>query len=175
MDKLRLVEPTMEYADEILRFRQEFLDCGDSMDGSGSLREFERVEDWLEKVERYKHRETVPPGRVPATQLICIRENDGKLVGMIDVRHMLNDYLRDFGGHIGYSVRPSERRKGYAAWMLQNVLPYCKSLGIDDVLVACLADNEGSRRTILRNGGTYAETVREPQKDVLLEKYWIHI
>ncbi len=175
MDKLKLIEPTMEYANEILRFRQEFLDCGDSMDGSSYLRKFERAEDWLEKVERYKHRETVPPGRVPATQLICIRESDGKLVGMIDVRHTLSDYLRDFGGHIGYSVRPSERRKGYAAWMLQNVLPYCKSLGMDDVLVTCLADNEGSRRTILRSGGVYAETVREPQEDVLLEKYWIHI
>lgn len=175
MDKLRLIEPTMEYANEILSFRQEFLDCGDSMDGSSSLKKFERAEDWLEKLQCYKHRETVPPGRVPATQLICIRESDGKLVGMIDVRHMLSDYLRDFGGHIGYSVRPSERRKGYAAWMLQNVLPYCKSLGIDDVLVTCLADNEGSRRTILRNGGVYAETVQEPQEDVLLEKYWIHI
>lgn len=175
MDKLKLIEPTMEYANEILSFRQEFLDCGDSMDGSSSLRKFERAEDWLEEVERYKHRETVPPGRVPATQLICIRESDGKLVGMIDVRHTLSDYLRDFGGHIGYSVRPSERRNGYAAWMLQNVLPYCKSLGIDDVLVTCLADNEGSRRTILRNGGVYAETVREPREDVLLEKYWIHI
>ncbi len=175
MDKLKLIEPTMEYANEILSFRQEFLDCGDSMDGSSSLRKFERAEDWLEKVERYKHQETVPPGRVPATQLICIRESDGKLVGMIDVRHTLSDYLRDFGGHIGYSVRPSERRKGYAAWMLQNALPYCKSLGIDDVLVTCLADNEGSRRTILRNGGVYAETVREPREDVLLEKYWIHI
>ncbi len=175
MDKLKLIEPTMEYADEILSYRQEFLDCGDSMDGSSSLIKFERVEDWLEKVERYKHGETVPPEKVTAIQLICIRESDDKLVGMINVRHTLNDYLRDFGGHIGYSVRPSERRKGYAAWMLQNALPYCKSIGIDDVLLACLVNNEGSRRTILRNGGVYAETVHEPKEDVLLEKYWIHI
>lgn len=72
MDKLKLIEPTMEYVNEILSFRQEFLDCGDSMDGSSSLRKFERAEDWLEEVERYEYRETVPPGRVPATQLICI-------------------------------------------------------------------------------------------------------
>lgn len=175
MDKLKLIEPTMEYANEIANFRHEFLDCGDSMDGSSLLRKFERVEDWLEDVECHKHTETVPKGRVPATQLICIRESDGKVVGMIDVRHILNDYLRDFGGHIGYCVRPSERRHGYATWMLQNVLPYCKSLGIDDVLITCHADNEGSRRTILRNGGVYAETVREPHENVLLEKYWIHI
>ena len=175
MDKPKLVEPTMEYANEILNFRQEFLDCGDSMDGSSSLRKFERVEDWLKEVERFKRRETVPSGLVPSTQFICIRESDRRLVGMIQIRHELNDFLRNYAGHIGYSVRPSERRKGYAAWMLSSVLPYCKSLDINDVLVSCLVGNEGSRRTILRNGGVYAETVLEPREDVLLEKYWIHI
>ncbi len=175
MEKLKLIEPTMEYANEILSFRQEFLDCGSSMDGCGSLRKFEHCEDWLDEVERCKQWKTVPQNWVPSTQFICVRESDGKMVGVIQVRHELSDYLRDYAGHIGYSVRPSERRKGYAAWMLQNVLPFCKSLGIGDVMVSCLADNEGSRRTILRNGGVYAETVREPQKDVLLEKYRIHI
>lgn len=175
MDKLKLIEPTMKYANEILSFRQEFLNCGDSMDGSSSLKKFECAEDWLEELERFKRWETVPSGLVPSTQLVCIRESDGKLVGMIQVRHTLNDYLRNYAGHIGYSVRPSERRKGYAAWMLGSVLPYCKSLGINDVMVSCLVGNEGSRRTILRNGGVYAETVTQPHKGVLLEKYWIHI
>ena len=175
MEKLKLIEPTMEYSCEIQNFRQEFLDCGDSLDGCGSLERFERCEDWLEQVERCKKWETVPKNWVPATQFICVRESDGKVVGVIQVRHELSDYLRNYAGHIGYSVRPSERRKGYAAWMLQNVLPYCKSLGIHDVMVSCLADNEGSRRTILRNGGVYDGTVREPREDVLLEKYWIHI
>ncbi len=145
------------------------------MDGCGSLKKFERSEDWLDEIKRCKQRETVPLNRVPSTQFICVRESDNKMVGAIQVRHELNDYLRDFAGHIGYSVRPSERRKGYAVWMLQNVLPYCKSLGIKNVMVSCFADNEGSRRTILQNGGIYAETVREPRKGKLLEKYWIHI
>lgn len=162
MEKLKLIEPKLEYASEILSFRQEFLDCGSSMDGCGSLRQLERVEDWLDEVERCKCWQTVPHGWVPATQFICVREQDGRMVGAIQVRHQLNDYLRQFAGHIGYSVRPSERRKGYAAWMLQTVLPYCKSLGIDDVMVACLVENEGSRRTILRSGGRYSQTVREP-------------
>lgn len=175
MDKLKLIEPSMEYANEILDFRQEFLDCGDSMDGSGSLRRFERVEDWLDEVERCKLRETAPPNWVPSTQFICIRESDNRMIGVIQIRRELNDFLRDYAGHIGYSVRPSERRKGYAVWMLGSIFPYCKSLGINDVMVSCLAGNEGSRRTILRNGGVYAETVREPHEDVLLEKYWIHI
>lgn len=78
---------------------------------------------------------------------------------------MLNDFLRDYAGHIGYFVRPLERRKGYAVWMLGSVLIYCKSLGINDVMVSCRVGNEESRRTILRNGGVYADTVQEPQAE----------
>lgn len=104
-----------------------------------------------------------------------MNEVDGKIVGMINIRHYFNDYLEKYGGHIGYAVCPSERRKGYATQMLGAVLPVCKSLGIFDVLICCLDDNEGSRRTILKNGGVYECTVYEPQKDVYLERYWIHL
>ena len=89
---------------------------------------------YLEDTMRYTREETLPEGMVLATQFLCIRKSDNRLVGMIQVRHYLNDFLRTFGGHIGYSVRPSERRKGYASWMLKNVQPYCKSLGLSEIL-----------------------------------------
>ena len=95
------------------------------------------------------------------------------LVGMIQVRHYLNDFLRTLGGHIGYSVRPSERRKGYASWMLKNVQPYCKSLGLSEILVCCLDTNEGSRRTILKNGGRFDGTAYRADENKTLERYWI--
>ena len=92
---------------------------------------------------------------------------------MIDIRHFLNEYLENFGGHIGYSVAPSERRKGYASQMLKAALLKCKELGIDNVLITCIDNNEGSRKTILANGGLYESIVYEPDEKVFLERYWI--
>ncbi len=172
---MKLIEPTMEYEKEIQAFRQDFLSYGGSMDGCGSLRHFDNIEDWIEQVDMLKHTETTPPGRVTSTQYIYVRESDNKVVGVIQIRHFFNDYLEKYAGHIGYSVCPSERRKGYATQMLKLVLPVCKELGIKNVLVCCLNDNEGSRRTIIKNGGVYESTVHEPEKDRLLERYWISL
>ncbi|MCR5683175.1 MAG: GNAT family N-acetyltransferase [Clostridiales bacterium] len=172
---MMLIEPTMEYDRQIRAYRKEFLDAGDSMDGTGGLREFENPQDWIEYVYRHKDPRMVPEGRVPSTQYMFVREEDRKVVGMIDVRHRLNDYLEKYGGHIGYSVAPSERRKGYAARMLKTVLPKCRELGITKVLITCNSGNEGSKRTILKNGGVYESTVYEPDEGVNLERYWIDL
>lgn len=165
----------MEYEKEIQAYRQEFLTYGGSMDGCGSLRHFDNIKDWIEQVEQLKHTETTPPGRVTSTQYIYVRESDNKVVGVIQIRHFFNEYLEKYAGHIGYSVCPSERRKGYATEMLKLVLPVCKELGINKVLVCCLNDNEGSRRTIIKNGGVYESTVQDTEKGRFLERYWINL
>lgn len=172
---MKLIEPTMEYEKEIQAYRQEFLTYGGSMDGCGSLRHFDNIKDWIEQVEQLKHTETTPPGRVTSTQYIYVRESDNKVVGVIQIRHFFNEYLEKYAGHIGYSVCPSERRKGYATEMLKLVLPVCKELGINKVLVCCLNDNEGSRRTIIKNGGVYESTVQDTEKGRFLERYWINL
>ena len=170
-----LIEPTTEYSRQIQSYRKEFLDSGDSMDGTGDLRKFDDPREWIDYVEKHKDPQTVPEGRVPSTQFIFVREEDSKIVGMIDIRHHLNEFLELFGGHIGYSVAPSERRKGYATQMLKEALSVCKDLGIRKVLITCIKDNEGSRRTILNNGGMYESTVYEPDENVYLERYWIEL
>ena len=174
-DPIRLQFPTEYYAEQIAAYRQEFLDAGDSMDGAGPLRRCPDPHDWLAEVEKYTRPETVPEGRVEATQFLAIREADDRLVGMIQVRHRFNAYLEKYAGHIGYSIRPSERRKGYAKEMLRQVLPFCRSLGLGRVLISCLNDNEASRRTILANGGVYDCTVYEPEMERYLERYWIEL
>ena len=171
--ELRLIAPTADYAEQISAYRRDFLDNGDSMDGTGSLSRMEDPAQWLRQVEELRNPETVPENWVPSTQFICVREADNRLVGMIQVRHCFNAFLEKFGGNIGYSVRPDERRRGYAEWMLRAVLPYCREIGLKRLLVTCLAENEASRRTILACGGAYESTVRDADADATLERYWI--
>ena len=172
---MKFTEPTAEYEQQISAYRKEFLERGDSMDGTGALRRMDDPKQWLEYCRLCKNPDTVPEGLVPATQYIYVRESDYKIVGMLHIRHYFNAFLEQYGGHIGYSVAPSERRKGYASQMLQLSLPKCKELGIQRVLVTCLDDNEASRRTILKNGGKYESTVFEPNEGIHLQRYWIDL
>ena len=169
------IEPSEEYAERIRAYRKAFLDAGDSMDGTAGLGGFEDPFEWIEYCRAMKDESTVPSGLVPATQYIYVREEDGALVGMLQLRHRLNGYLEKFGGHIGYSVAPDERRKGYASGMLRAALEKCGEMGIGRVLVTCFDTNEASRRTILRNGGVYESAVFEPDEKKYLERYWIDL
>ncbi len=173
MDAIKLVLPTEEYLDQVWAYRQECIDAGSSMDGCGPLRRMNTPAEWLAQVRSYTDPATVPEGKVQATQLLTVRESDGKVVAMIQIRHYFNEYLEKYAGHIGYSTRPSERRKGYAKEMLRLALPFCRQIGLDKVLISCEPDNPGSRRTILANGGVYESTVHEPGEDIDLERYWI--
>ena len=173
MDIIKLVTPTEEHLDQVWAYRQECLDAGSSMDGCGPLRDADGPKQWLAEVKSYTDPATVPEGKVQATQFLGVRESDGKVVGMIQIRHYFNEYLEKYAGHIGYSIRPEERRKGYAKEQLRLVLPFCKGGGLDKVLISCEPDNPGSRRTILANGGVYECTVHEPDEDIDLERYWI--
>ena len=172
---MKLIEPTIEYEKQLYDYRKEFINSGSSMDGTGSFIEYESPSEWLKKVEAYKNPETVPEGFVPSTQFVFVREEDNKIVGMIQIRHCFNEYPEKYGGHIGYSVAPSERLKGYGSLMLKLTLPYCKQLGLSRVLVTCVKGNIGSRKIILKNKGIYESTVYEPDKDVFLERYWIDL
>lgn len=174
-DELRLVEPFAAYAEQISAYRRKFLECGDSMDGTGSLARTEDPSEWLRQTEELRNPDTVPEGWVPATQYLCIRVRDDRLVGMIQIRHSFNNYLASYGGHIGYSVRPGERRRGYATWMLSAILPRCRELGLEKVLVTCDQTNAASRGTILANGGKYESSVFEPEEGATLERYWIEL
>ena len=172
MGEIRLVRPAREHERAVMEYRAEFLRDGDSLDGTAGLRHAESYLSWMEKVLKNEFPETVCEGLVEATTFLALRESDGALIGFIDVRHRLNDYLMQFGGHIGYSVRACERQKGYATEMLRQALLYAKTLGLRKVLVTCNNDNEASRRTILSNGGVLESEVVE-ECGQIVQRYWI--
>lgn len=173
MEEFILIRPTSEYASQIFQYRQEFLDAGDTMDGCGYLRKYENPEDYIRICLDREHPEKIPANMVPAIQLHCIRKSDNTLVGMLQIRQFVNDSIQKYSGNVGYSVRPGERRKGYAKKMLKMALPFCREIGMDKILVCCAADNIGSEKTILANGGVYESTVHEPNADIDLKRFWI--
>lgn len=175
MDEYILVKPDQSYIDEIQFFRLDMLLAESTMDGTGPLKRMSDIPEWLEFNERMEKKELIPDDLVTAEQFAFVRKSDQKIVGMIQLRHELNDALRNLGGHIGYSVRPDERRKGYAKQMLAACLVASKDRGLDKVLLTCNEENEASRRTILANGGTYEKTIYHEQEDAKIEHYWIEL
>lgn len=165
--------PTAEYAEQILECKKEYLAAGSSMDGCGPLRRTDDPIEYIKKCALEEDPETCPAPLVSATQLMLVRKADDRVLGFLQVRHEFNEYLSQFGGHIGYSVRPSERRRGYAKEMLRMALPYCREIGLDQVLITCIDGNIGSEKTILANGGVYESTVHEPNDRVDLKRFWI--
>ena len=173
MEDYIFIRPTIEYAEQIAEYRKEFLEAGDSMDGTGPLRRMGEPIEYISFCTACENPATTPKDLVPATQFLFIRTSDNKLIGMLQVRHCFNDFLEKFGGHIGYSVRPNERRKGYAGKMLKKALRFCKEIGLEKVLITCVDGNIGSEKAILGNGGIYESTVVKPNENVRMKRFWI--
>ena len=174
-EELFLTFPSEHYAQQIVDFRREYLQAGSDMDGCGALRRTDDPAEFIRACKDDTAPETLRPGRVLATLFLCVRKEDDKLLGMIQIRHYFNEYLEKYAGHIGYSIRPSERRKGYATEMLRLALPFCRELGIRKVLISCEPGNIGSEKTILNNGGVYESTVYEPGEQIYLKRHWISL
>ncbi len=174
MEELQLVRPAPEHIEELQKFRQELLEARDedSFAGCSRLEHYEDVREWMEMV--WRQEQEVDPGKVPSHVYLAIRQSDERLVGIIDLRHHIDHpILGLWGGHIGYSVRPHERGKGYAKEMLRLNLENCRRRGLDKVMVTCTRDNPASERTILGCGGVFEKEVLVD--DEWIKRYWITI
>ncbi len=117
---------------------------------------------------------TEADGKVPDSVFFLLDEERNRLLGAVNIRHYLNEYLLLEGGHIGDGIRPSERRKGYATEMIRLALIECRKLGIDKALMVCDKDNTGSAKSIINNGGVL-ENEFVNSEGVTVQRYWITI
>lgn len=131
-------------------------------------------EQWQAKTEAIKHKITCPEGRVTAETHFAVND-EGLVCGAINIRHELNDFLLKEGGHIGYGVRPSERGKGIARWMLLKALDICKELDIDYVLITCNKTNIASAHTIMSVGGELKNEITNEETGKVTQRYWVKL
>jgi predicted acetyltransferase len=167
---VRLVRPSAERQDELLAMMDEF--ATDRIDGGAmgsqtvdQLRDPDRFRAWVEMLDRYEQGLGVPDELVPSSSRWV--EEAGRLVGFVALRHELNAYLLDQGGHIGYAVRPTARGRGIATAATTLVLEMCRRRGIDPVLITCDEGNTSSAAVIERNGRVL-EDVRVGKR-----RYWV--
>ena len=151
---IRLVRPTEEFKEKALDFRQEFFDHNETViNGSELLDKIKDYGVWLKAVTANANAETVDPGWVVTDTFFAVDEAYN-MVGIIDLRHTLNDFLKDLG-NCGYSVRPSERKKGYATEMLRLLLHVAADAGMNALHLSVEKGNEASVKTVVKNGGVY--------------------
>ena len=173
MEKIILVKPNLSYADEIIKYKEESLAESPIINGSAGLDRFSSIEVWLEELKKRSCEDTVPKGLVPSSTYLAVREKDNYIVGMIDIRHYLNEYLTQVGGNIGYGVRKTERNKGYAKQMLKLALEKCKELKIKKVLITCDEDNIASEKVIL-SANAKLEDIRNVDGENK-KRFWIDL
>lgn len=176
MDRLFLTYPAEKYAEEIWQLRREILECPDEdrFAGCGNLGECATAQEWIDTVRRNSDATTCDADRVPANIWLAVRESDGRIVGVTDLRHHIDHpILGTWGGHIGYYVRPTERRKGYGTEILRLNLEKARQRGLTRVLITCSITNTASEKVILANGGVFEKEV--PGDDTIIKRHWVKL
>ena len=148
---MKLVRPTLEYAHDIRKFKDDFLSAGEDVINGGELLDsMDSIDKWIEYVSNNSSCDTVSADWVLTDTYLAVV--DERIVGVICLRHCLNDFLKDFG-HIAFSVRPHDRKKGYAMILIE-----ARNLGMNKVKLSAEKDNVASIKTIINNGGVYSYT-----------------
>jgi predicted acetyltransferase len=172
-EDIKLIEPSVELKSEFLAMAEEFKAEGeDVINGVGCIDKND-FENSVRLAKEHVHGIGLPEGWVPASTYWLFGK--GRIIGTCHLRHELNDFLRNHGGHIGFSIRLSQRGKGYGTRMLGLALKKVRALGIKKAMVMCADNNIASARVIEKNGGKLADKVKAEDVGLLVRRYWIEL
>lgn len=167
---LKFMLPTEQNRADVQAYYTEIEESGGACIGMRDWRDYDR---WLGNMRDRHNGTNLPPRFVRENFYLCY---DGPaLVGVFNLKFELNDFLLNYGGHIGYAVRPSLRRRGYATRMLQQGLEISRQFGLGRVLCVCDDDNEASEKVIRKNGGVLENRIYDPEEKVWIKRYWIDL
>lgn len=180
MERFFLEIPTLNRKQDILDYLEENIQYGSDLNGIGSIDRYLEgmtYEEWLLELEKRKKVEYVKQiNRCLSKTFIVVRENDDKVIGMINIRYNIsNEMLKNGASHIGYGIRPTEREKGYAKIALYLALLEEQKLGEENVLLECTVGNIGSNRTIQALGGKLEKTELDSYDNTMTNYYWINV
>lgn len=178
MIKFYLEEPSLLRKNDVINYMNEHKDYGSDVNGSGWFEHIlygESYEECLDKVKKMadiKYAKSV--NRCPGKTFFLIRKNDNRLIGMINIRHHLTKAILKFGGHIGYGIRPTERRKGYSEINLYlGLIKAYEEFGLKKVMLDCSIENLASDKTIKALDGKLERCELDESDNTMTNVYWI--
>ena len=177
MEKFYLEVPSIERKEDAIEYINEHKEYNSNVNGSGGLDRYvneHTYEEWLNKLEEDYVR--IPDEeKVPARTYFLVRENDNRIVGMINIRLTLNERLKKVGGHIGYGIRPTERKKGYNKINLYLGLQVCDEYGINETMLDADLDNQASWKTMEALGGKRVKEYYNEDYKLMMVDYIINV
>ena len=167
---LKFVLPTEYNKDDVLSFYDEIEKNGGECIGIGNYKNYGL---WLSGMKNRYYGKNLPEGYVRENFYLCYEET--KLVGVFSLKFELTEFLLNYGGHIGYAIRPSERNRGLATQMLKQGLALSKKFGFERILCVCDNDNSASEKVIVKNGGILENELYSPDEKVTVKRFWIQL
>ena len=179
MEKYYLEKPSLEWKLDLKKYINEFINAKSIIHGLGGVNSIyngSTYEEWLEENIKLENKEYAEEkGLVAGVTYLTIRESDNKIVGTINIRYTLNEYLRKIAGHIGYGIRPSERKKGIAKIQLYLALLECSKVNLNRVMISCEETNIASEKTILALGGILERIEYDEPRDRYLKVHMLDV
>ncbi len=174
MENIKLIQPTVELKSEFLEMVEEYLAAGDNNNDWRFEQALNDFEAYVQKFLDYAKGKNLPEGWVTDSTYWLVKD-DKLILGRTSIRHRLTKMLRQRGGHIGYYIRPLQRRKGYGSLILTLSLKKVRKMGVKKVMITCDDDNAASARIIEKHGGVLEDKIKPNAHKNLTRRYWIDL